>query len=83
MSGENVILSAPTSFGKSLIIEAIVSSLEFNNIVIVVPTIALMDELKRKLSKYNEYYKIITQINQQSSNNNIYIFTQERVLEYK
>ncbi|MCQ1106573.1 hypothetical protein, partial [Acinetobacter baumannii] len=31
----------------------------------------------------NEYYKIITQINQQSSNNNIYIFTQERVLEYK
>ncbi|MCQ1106554.1 hypothetical protein NNO89_17625, partial [Acinetobacter baumannii] len=31
MSGENVILSAPTSFGKSLIIEAIVSSLEFNN----------------------------------------------------
>lgn len=83
MSGENVILSAPTSFGKSLIIEAIVSSLEFKNIVIVVPTIALIDELKRKLSKYNRYYKIITQINQQSSTNNIYIFTQERVLEYK
>lgn len=83
MSGENVILSAPTSFGKSLIIEAIVSSLEFKNIVIVVPTIALIDELKRKLSKYNKYYKIVTQINQQSSSNNIYIFTQERVLEYK
>jgi len=83
MSGENVILSAPTSFGKSLIIEAIVSSLEFKNIVIVVPTIALIDELKRKLSKYSEYYKIITQVTQQSSNHNIYIFTQERVLEYK
>ncbi|HDF8080837.1 TPA: DEAD/DEAH box helicase [Vibrio parahaemolyticus] len=83
MSGENIILSAPTSFGKSLIIEALVASNEFNNIVIVVPTIALIDELKKKLFKYKEQYKVITQVTQQPSDRNIFIFTQERVLEYK
>ncbi|WP_394146880.1 DEAD/DEAH box helicase [Shewanella atlantica] len=83
MSGENVILSAPTSFGKSLIIEALVASNEFNNIVIVVPTIALIDELKKKLFKYKEQYKVVTQVSQQPSERNIFILTQERVLEFK
>lgn len=82
MNGENIILSAPTSFGKSLIIDALVASNEFDNIVIVVPTIALIDELKKKLFKYKEFYKIITQVSQASSERNLYIFTQERVLEY-
>lgn len=82
MNGENVVLSAPTSFGKSLIIEALVSSDEFNNIVIIVPTIALIDELKRKLFKYRNSYKIITQTSQFPSDRNIFIFTQERVIEY-
>ncbi|GKX62806.1 hypothetical protein SOASR032_13750 [Pragia fontium] len=82
MKGENIILSAPTSFGKSLIIEALVASNEFNNIVIVVPTIALIDELKKKLFKYKEKYKIVTQVSQQSSERNIFVLTQERVLEY-
>jgi hypothetical protein len=83
MNGENIILSAPTSFGKSLIIEALVASNEFDNMVIVVPTIALIDELKKKLFKYKDKYKVITQVTQQPSERNIYILTQERVLEYK
>lgn len=83
MSGENIILSAPTSFGKSLIIEAIVASNSFNNIVIVVPTIALIDELKKKLIKYKEKYKLVTQVSQEPSKRNIFILTQERVLEFK
>lgn len=83
MNGENIILSAPTSFGKSLIIEALVASNEFDNMVIVVPTIALIDELKKKLFKYKDKYKIITQVTQQPTERNIYILTQERVLEYK
>lgn len=83
INGENIVLSAPTSFGKSLIIEALVASNEFNNIVIVVPTIALIDELKKKLYKYNEHYKVITQVSQQPQERNIFVFTQERVLEYK
>lgn len=82
MTGENVILSAPTSFGKSLIIEALIASNEFNNVVIVVPTIALIDELKKKLYKYKDNYKIITQVSQQPSERNVFILTQERVLEY-
>lgn len=81
MSGENVVLSAPTSFGKSLIIEALIASKEFDNIVIVVPTIALIDELKNKLSKYKDYYKIVTQTMQSVSDKNVFVFTQERVLE--
>lgn len=83
MNGENIILSAPTSFGKSLIIEALVATNLFNNIVIVVPTIALIDELKKKFYKYKDNYKIITQVNQTSEGRNIFILTQERVLELK
>lgn len=83
MNRENIILSAPTSFGKSLIIEAIVASHEFDNIVVVVPTIALIDELKKKLFKYRDFYKIITQVSQEKNERNIYILTQERVLECK
>lgn len=82
INGENIILSAPTSFGKSLIIEALVATHEFDNIVVVVPTIALMDELKKKLNKYCDHYKIITQVAQEASLKNIYILTQERVLEH-
>src|SRR5438093_4429520 len=46
MQGDNVILSAPTSFGKSLIIDAAVASGKFKNIAVVVPTIALIDETR-------------------------------------
>ncbi len=81
MNGENIVLSAPTSFGKSLVIESIIGSYVFNNIVIVVPTIALIDELKKKFHIYNNIYKIITQAHQSIGEKNIFIFTQERVLE--
>ena len=74
-------LSAPTSFGKSLIIEAIIATYKFNNIVVVVPTIALIDELKKKLHKYSDHYKIVTQSNQKNAERNLFILTQERVIE--
>src|ERR1035437_2698687 len=38
LEGKNVILSAPTSFGKSLIIDSIIATEKFKNIVIVLPT---------------------------------------------
>lgn len=81
ISGENIVLSAPTSFGKSLVIDALISSGEYSNLVIIVPTIALMDELRKKFSKYKNHYKIITQSSQKPSERNLYIYTQERVLE--
>ena len=50
----NVAVSAPTSFGKSLLIEEIVARKEYKNILVVQPTLALIDETRRKLKKYTE-----------------------------
>lgn len=83
-SGRNVVASAPTSFGKSIIIEEIVASLNWANIVIIQPTLALLDETRRKLKKYTKDYKLIVRTSQTSSieKRNIYLFTAERVNEY-
>ena len=84
-SDKNVIVSAPTSFGKSLLIEEIIASNKFKNIIIIQPTLALLDETRRKLKKYDENYKLIVRTSQESSKEkgNIYLFTAERVNEYK
>jgi len=42
MDGQSFVLSAPTSFGKSLVIDALIASGKYRNIVIIVPTIALI-----------------------------------------
>lgn len=82
---KNVIVSAPTSFGKSLLIEEIIASHKFRNIIVIQPTLALLDETRRKLKKYDAFYKLIVRTTQESSNEkgNIYLFTAERVNEYK
>ena len=82
LDGESVILSAPTSFGKSAIIDALIESGKFKNIVIVVPTIALIDETRRRLSRYRNTHKVITHASQKQSLRNVFIFTQERVVDY-
>lgn len=84
-SDKNVIVSAPTSFGKSLLIEEFVASNKFKNIIIIQPTLALLDETRRKLKKYDASYKLIVRTSQESSieKGNIYLFTAERVNEYK
>jgi rhodanese-related sulfurtransferase len=79
--GESVILSAPTSFGKSLIIDALVLNERFNNILVVVPTIALIDETRRRLAHLRSPYKIITHAAQEAEERNVYVMTQERVVE--
>lgn len=56
LRGENVVLSAPTSFGKSLIIDSIIASQKHSNIFIIVPTIALIDETRKRLSKFKDLY---------------------------
>lgn len=86
-SGKNLILSAPTSFGKSLLIEDIIASKKYNNILIIQPTLALLDETRRKIKKYKEYYKMIVRTGQEYSNDdekgNIFLLTAERVCEYQ
>ncbi|QQS59645.1 DEAD/DEAH box helicase [Candidatus Peregrinibacteria bacterium] len=84
-SGKNLIVSAPTSFGKSLLIEEIVASKKFKNIVVIQPTLALLDETRKKLKKYKEKYKIIVRTSQEYSEEkgNLFLLTAERVMEYK
>ncbi|MEV8254681.1 DEAD/DEAH box helicase [Rhodoglobus sp. NPDC076762] len=79
VNGENVILSAPTSFGKSLIVDSVIARNKFLNAVIIVPTIALMDETRRRLSKFRNY-KIITHPGQSLADRNLFVLTQERYL---
>jgi hypothetical protein len=82
LDGKNVALSAPMSFGKSLIIDAVIASGKYRNIVIVVPTIALIDETRRRLSqRFRGLFKVVTHPFQEPSSRNIYVLTQERVLE--
>jgi len=83
LRGENVILSAPTSFGKSLIIDAVIASGKFRGILIVVPTITLIDETRRRLTRrFRGKFKVITHPFQSWGERNILILTQERVLEF-
>ena len=43
LAGKNMVVSAPTSFGKSLLIEELVASRKYKNIIIIQPTLALLD----------------------------------------
>lgn len=81
---KNVVVSAPTSFGKSLLIEEIVASKKYKNIVIIQPTLALLDETRHKLLKYKDSYKIIVRTSQEPSTDkgNLFLLTAERVYEY-
>lgn len=85
MQEQNVIASAPTSFGKSLLIEEIIASNRYKNIVIIQPTLALLDETRLKLKKYSEQYKIIVRTSQMPSKEkgNLFLLTAERVMEYE
>lgn len=80
--GRNIVLSAPTSFGKSLLIEEIIASNKYNNIVVIQPTLALLDETRKKLQKYSLNYQIIIKTSQEPKEKNIFLFTAERVTEY-
>jgi hypothetical protein len=81
---KNLIVSAPTSFGKSLMIEEIIASNLFRNIIIIQPTLALLDETRKKLFRYNKDFKLIVRTSQVPSleKGNIFLFTAERVNEY-
>jgi hypothetical protein len=82
LAGENVVLSAPTSFGKSLILDAVIGAECHQTIVLVVPTIALIDETRRRLTRrFRGKYKIITHPAQRPGDRTIYVLTQERLLD--
>jgi len=83
IEGESLAVSAPTSFGKSFIIDAFISIKKPTNVVIIVPTIALTDEIRRRLfKKFSNSYKIITTTEVELAERNILVFPQERAMSY-
>ena len=83
LDGKNIAVSAPTSFGKSFVIDAFISLKHPQNVVIIVPTIALTDETRRRLyKKFSNNYKIITTPDVELEKKNILIFPQERAISY-
>ncbi len=85
LAGKNVVLSAPTSFGKSKIIDAVIAKCRFRNIVVIVPTLALLDETRRRLQgQFSSQYRVVGHPSQEpGEGRNIFIFTPERVVSYK
>lgn len=82
LDGESVVLSAPTSFGKSLLIDALIASGRYENVAVIVPTIALIDETRRRLAeRFGREFKVVTHPAQQLATKNILVMTQERVLD--
>lgn len=83
LDGKDIAVSAPTSFGKSFVIDSFISIKKPSNVMIIVPTIALTDETRRRINrKFGSQYKIITTGEQELSERNIFIFPQERAMGY-
>lgn len=75
---KNIFINAPTSFGKTkMILE------QFRpNWCIIVPTIALLNELSNELRGKFKNNKIITKSNFKYDKNCFYIFTQEKLINF-
>lgn len=82
---ENLFLSAPTSFGKTFItLEYIKKNKALKNIIFIVPTIALMNEILKKMNKYFAgEFNIYTSIPEEFADKNILILIPERLNEIK
>lgn len=83
LNGDNVILSAPTSFGKSALVDAFIEKKRPHTIVMVLPTIALIDETRRRVTKtFKNLYRVISdtlEVHDQQTPT-IFVLTQERLL---
>lgn len=82
LTGENLILSAPTSFGKSLLIDALLATDKFERIAIVLPTIALLDEFRRRLRRrFSDRFEILMHPTDTAVGRKvIFLGTQERLI---
>jgi hypothetical protein len=82
LAGNNLILSAPTSFGKSILIDALLLEDRFRRVAIVLPTIALLDEFRRRLVRqFGETFDILMHHSETSERERvIFLGTQERLI---
>lgn len=84
-----LIISAPTSFGKTYCVFEYIVRYRPQNVVLIVPTLALVDEYYKKIIKrYKEKfngYKIHTNINEDKeydfNQKNIFVLTHDRVVQ--
>lgn len=79
----SVILSAPTSYGKSLLIKEMIASNKYNNIVVIQPTLALLDETRKSLYEFRDKYNLVLTTSEEPEEKNIFLFTAERAAEYE
>lgn len=86
---EGIVFSAPTSFGKTFVVFEYICRNRPQNVVMVVPTLALMDEYKKKLigkyhdkfEEYNIYLSIDPNKEYDFNKHNIFIVTHDRVID--
>lgn len=86
LAGKNLVLSAPTSFGKSLLIDALLATGRYKRVAIVLPTIALLDEFRRRLEKrFANLFALIMYHSQEApkQGNVVFLGTQERLINRK
>ena len=84
-----LIFSAPTSFGKTFIVFEYICRVQPQNVVMVVPTLARIDEYKQKIirqykdkfSDYNIYLSVDPEKTYDFSKKNIFIVTHDRVID--
>ena len=84
-----LIVSAPTSFGKTFCIFEYIVKYKPQNVVLIVPTLALVDEYRKKIiRKYKEKfkeYKVYSNIDEEKqydfTRKNIFILTHDRVVQ--
>lgn len=81
LNENNLFLSAPTSFGKTfLMLEFIKRNEEkLNNIIFIIPTLALMNELLKKIyNLFGDTYNICINSSEEIKEKNIFVFVPER-----
>ena len=82
LAGNNLILSAPTSFGKSLLVDALLVTGRYKRVAIVLPTIALLDEFRRRFQeRFAGKFKVVMHQSETSTDEpTIFLGTQERLI---
>lgn len=82
-----IILSAPTSFGKTFLVYEIIRKFNYNTILLIFPTISLLSENYQHLleDKSLSAYSLHTLSEEEydSNDKNIFLFTPERFLSFR
>lgn len=91
LARKNIIISAPTSYGKTgTVLKSLLVSLEkgiINNFIVILPTKSLINEYRKKINSYfnNKLDQIVISeapYMQPKSRKAVFLFTQERFLIY-